>query len=135
MSAQENKQVIRRLYEMVYQETSRGNKISESKVREFVDDETLIQHFLASQEAFPYYWIEPEELIAEGEMVAVRGWMRGKHLGPFMGHPPTGREIKVPMFITYRIVGGKVVDHWMTFDSAILFRQLGIPLPEEEAVL
>ena len=70
-----------------------------------------------------------EELIAEGDMVAARGWMRGAHLGTFMGIPPTGKEVKVPIYITYRIVGGKIVDHWMMMDSAVLMEQLGVSQP------
>ena len=129
MSAEENKDMIRRLYDLVYKTVISKNKVTLAMLREYIDDETLLQHFLASQEGFPYYWMECDELIAEGDMVAMRGWMRGTHLGTFMGIPPTGKEVKVPTYVTYRVIGGKIVDHWMMMDSAILMEQLGVSQP------
>jgi predicted ester cyclase len=36
----------------------------------------------------------------------------------------------VQIFLTYRIAGGKIVDHWMLMDNLQLMQQLGfIPNP------
>jgi predicted ATPase/transcriptional regulator with XRE-family HTH domain len=83
-----------------------------------------------AEAAFPGYRIDPEEIVAEGDLVSVRGWMHGVHQGPFMGIPPTGKEFIIPIFMTYRITGGKLVDQWMLVDSLALIQQLGIvPVP------
>ena len=63
--------------------------------------------------SFPGYWLEAEDMIAEGDQVALRGKVRGVHGGDLMGIPPTGREVSVPIHITYRIADGKIVQHWM----------------------
>jgi predicted ester cyclase len=126
MSASENKEFIRKFLEEVS-----GKPKPVELLQKYITDQTLIDHIIASEAAFPLYALEVDEMIAEGDLVAIRSRHKGVNNGSFMGYPPTGRETDIPGFVTYRIVGGKIVDHWMTFDSAILFRQLGIPLPEK----
>ena len=49
------------------------------------------------------------------------------HTGPFMGIAPTGKTFAdVPLHITYRLAGGKIVDHWMMLDNADLMQKLGL---------
>lgn len=91
----------------------------------FITDEALKQHIAMYEASLPGYWIEAEDLIAEGDQVVVRGKVRGVHNGALMDIPPTGREVAVPLFITYRIASGKIVQHWMVFDMLELLRQLG----------
>lgn len=121
MSIEENKALIRR-----YIAAISGKPKPEEVVRLFVADETLIEHIRAAEEAFPLYYLDVDEMIAEGDMVAVRVHHRGVHRGPFMGIPPTGKETDVPGFLTYRIADGKIVDHWMLADSLLMMQQLGI---------
>ena len=121
MTVEENKTFIRR-----YVEAITGKPKPEEVVRLFVVDETLIDHIRVAEEAFPLYRLDIEEMIAEGDLVAIRARHRGVHRGPFMGIPPTGNEIDVPGFITYRIVDGKIVDHWMLADNLLMMQQLGV---------
>jgi len=93
-------------------------------LQQYLTDQPLIEHILFSETAFPLYWIELEELIAEGDLVSLRTRLRGVHQGEFMGIPPTGNEIDVPCFLTYRIVGGKIADHWMMIDNSLMLQQL-----------
>ena len=95
-------------------------------MRLFVADESLIEHIRVAEGAFPLYRLDIEEMIAEGDKVGVRVHHRGVHRGSFMGIPPTGREIDVPGFLTYRINDGKIVDHWMLGDNLLMMQQLGI---------
>lgn len=101
-------------------------------MREYISDETLIAHGLASREGFPFYWIDYEEMVAEGDLVSARGWFCVTHLGTFMGIPPTGIDVRVRIFVTYRITGGKIVNHWMMMDSAGLMEQLGSNPPQQQ---
>src|SRR3989442_797735 len=44
-------------------------------------------------EAFPDFIITVHDIIAEGELVALRTSGRGTHRGPLFGVPPTGKPI------------------------------------------
>jgi predicted ester cyclase len=107
-----------------------GKEKSESLLRQFVSDESLIQHTLGMEMAFPRYAIKPEDVIAEADKVVVRGTVRATHKGDLMGIPPTGVEVTVPLTIIYRIADGKVAQHWMNADMLGLMQQLGVvPAP------
>jgi predicted ester cyclase len=129
MSSQANKQLIQKLIERFS-----GKPKTDELLRQLVADEALIAHSLASESAFPCYRIDPIEMIAEGDLVSIRSTWSGTHLGEFMGVPGTGKTFATPLFVTYRISGGKVVDHWMIIDNADLMRQLGIPQPQATGV-
>jgi predicted ester cyclase len=60
---------------------------------------------------------------AQSVLLSVRGRFRGEHKGPFLGNPPTGKSFDVPIYLTYRIAGGKIVDHWMLVDNALMMQQ------------
>jgi predicted SnoaL-like aldol condensation-catalyzing enzyme len=129
MSVQENKEFVRR-----YIEAISGKPKPESVQNLYVAEQPLKDHIAVAEEAFPLYAYEIEEMIAEGDLVSLRGRIRGTHKGSFMGVPPTGKSIDVPIFITYRIAGGKIVDHWMLVDNAAVMQQLGlIPNPADAA--
>ncbi len=64
--------------------------------------------------------------MAEGDTVVARVTWRATHQGTFFGIPPTGRAITVPAISIWRIVDGKVVEHWGVFDSATVLQQLGV---------
>jgi predicted ester cyclase len=121
MSTQENKDFVRR-----YIEAISGKPKPESVVNLYVGEQPLKDHIAMAEEAFPLYAITIEELIAEGDLVSLRGRFQGTHKGPFMGTPPTGKSFDVPIYLTYRIAGGKIVDHWMLVDNAAMMQQLGL---------
>ena len=123
MSTEENKAFIRR-----YLDAFSGK----AKPRELLDqyiadsDEELKQHALAFEAAFPHYEITADDMIAEGDKVAVLARFRGTHQGDLMGIAPTGKEAEVPFAITYRIADGMIVEHWMSFDRMAMMDQLGL---------
>ena len=79
--------------------------------------------------AFPDLAIAIEDLLAEGELVAVRSTVRGTHRGDFFGLPPTGRRVAVAALALYRLAGGRIVERWAVVDTLELLRQLGLPPP------
>ncbi len=89
-------------------------------------DEELKQHIVFFEAAFPRYKLIADDMIAEGDKVAVHARFEGTHQGELMGIPPTGKEVSVPFIITYRIAEGKIVQHWMSFDRMALMEQLGV---------
>ena len=71
-----------------------------------------------------------EDLVAEGDKVAVRYTWTGRHTGEFMGAPPTDKLIIFRLITILRIVDGKVVEEWEGSDMLDLERQLGL-IPAE----
>jgi predicted SnoaL-like aldol condensation-catalyzing enzyme len=122
----ENKEFVIR-----YLNALSGKPKPESMLREYLDDEELIEHILASEISFPEYELIAEDILAEGDLVAIRGRLVGIHKGDFMGIPPTGRKIDLELFVNYRIANGKIVDHWMILDSAVMMEQLGVELVKQ----
>ena len=76
--------------------------------------------------AFPDLKITIEQLIADGDLVAVRYIGEGTNTGEGNGLPATGRHVKVSGITIFRIVDGKVTDEWTEFDRAGMMRQLGL---------
>ena len=65
-----------------------------------------------------------EQMIAEGDIVAVRLTARATPVAPFMGVPPAGRGYEIGEMHFFRLQGGRITEHWHEFDSATLLRQL-----------
>ena len=76
--------------------------------------------------AFPDYRVTIEDLIAEDDKVVARLTTSGTHQGVFMGFPPTGKHMATTGVEIFRIVGGKVVEHWDFYDELGMMRQLGL---------
>lgn len=128
MSTQENKEFVRR-----YLEALSGKPKPPELVNQFVAEQPLKDHIAAAEVGFPSYKLEADQMIAEGDLVSVIGRFSGTHTGPFMGIPATGKSFSdVAIHITYRIEGGKIVEHWMLFDAPALMQQLGLA-PSAEA--
>ena len=75
--------------------------------------------------AFPDLRFTVDDLVAEGDRVVFRATMRGTHLGPFRGVPPTGRRIEGAVLDVVRVEGGRFAEHWGGPDLWDLLRQLG----------
>ncbi len=76
--------------------------------------------------AFPDGQMTIENLLAEGDQVAVRWIYRGTHTGNLMNMPPTGKQFSVQGLNIFRIVDGKIAENWASFDMLGLLQQLGV---------
>jgi steroid delta-isomerase-like uncharacterized protein len=80
--------------------------------------------------AFPDMRVTIEDLVAEGDKVAARWSVTGTHRGELMGIPATGKRVTVTGMEINRFAGGKLVEHWESFDQLGLMQQLGVvPTP------
>ncbi|MBD3206935.1 hypothetical protein GF319_11425 [Candidatus Bathyarchaeota archaeon] len=70
-----------------------------------------------------------EDLIAEGDRVAFRGYVRTVHTGEFMGVPASGKEIVVSVIGFAKIEQGKIAEWWNFPDRLSWMQQIGA-LPE-----
>jgi steroid delta-isomerase-like uncharacterized protein len=90
-----------------------------------VNRESLQAFATAHRSAFPDWRSTCEELVGEGEIIAERWTGTGTHQGEFQGIAPTGRYVKVPGVVFYRIAFGKITEFRGLFDGLALTRQLG----------
>lgn len=74
--------------------------------------------------AFSQIRVVAEQIVAEGEMVAVRWTARGRHTGHLLGLPPTHRETVTTGIDMLRIVDGRIVEGWISWDTLSLLEQL-----------
>jgi steroid delta-isomerase-like uncharacterized protein len=140
MSAEENKELVRRFVEEFWNE---GNADAAEELMapdaeihmptgERVDLEGLKGFAGAFRGSFPDWHSTFEELVAEGDRVAERWTGRGTHRGELLGLAPTDRMVEVPGSVFYRIVGGKIVEFRGQLDMMGLMRQLGaMPSPQQ----
>lgn len=127
MAANENKDLVRRYLA----EVSGKDKPAEM-LDKYVADEELKQHIAVFEAAFPRYELIADDLVAEGDRVALRGTVKGHHTGELMGIPPTGKTVSLPVLLIYRLANGKIAEHWMGVDRLALLEQLGVA-PAKEA--
>ena len=67
-----------------------------------------------------------EDEICEGDKVVARVTMHGRHVGEFLGRPPSGKEFATKQIHIYRIEDGKVIEHWSVRDDLGQALQLGL---------
>ena len=125
MNAEASKQFIRD-----YLEALSGKPKPREVIERFVDDRALIEHIELFEASFPEYELSIEDILAEGNRVAIRALFRGTHAAPFQGIQATGKVVTAPVMLIYVIENGKIVEHWMNADVLGLLQQLGaIPVP------
>ena len=84
--------------------------------------------------AIPDLRVTIEDLVAEGDKVAVRRSYEGTHQGELLGIPATGKQLQVGSISIFRLVDGKIAENWEQLDRLALLQQLGvIPAPSAPA--
>lgn len=80
--------------------------------------------------AFPDSRFAIEDMVAEGNRVAVRHSLRGTHGAELLGIPATGKPVVVNAIAILRLEKGEAVELWLNADFAGLMQQLGgVPEP------
>jgi predicted ester cyclase len=120
MTVEQNKAFIR-----LYFESVSGNDKPEAEMDRYISgDVELKQHITVMEAAFPRYELIADDIVAEGDNVAVRATFRGTHKGDLMGIAPTGKLVVLPLIIIYRIAQGRIAEHWLSVDMLSLMQQL-----------
>ena len=138
MSTEENKALMRRAYEEVYNQRVLAD-LDELCDPDFVYHSASMtiqglqayKHFASLLfSAFPDGHFNLEDMIAEGDRVVVRHTFRGTHQGDFRGIPPTGKQVTTTAIVISRIANGKAIEAWFNGDDLGRMQQLGvIPVP------
>jgi steroid delta-isomerase-like uncharacterized protein len=89
------------------------------------DRDGIHQFVKQVRSAFPDLETTVDDIVAEGDEIAVRSTFRGTHEGDFMGIPATGKKVEVANYDFVRLENDQAVEHWGTIDSAALMEQLG----------
>jgi steroid delta-isomerase-like uncharacterized protein len=88
--------------------------------------EEVARYFEETRTAFPD---QENELIAlhhADDAVIVEAWVRGTHLGPFRGLPPTGRRWEMQFAAVFVFEEDRLMCERVYFDTNTVLRQLGI---------
>jgi len=134
----ENKAIAKRWFDEVW---NNGNA---SAIRELLAEDVLIHGLVDStgapvkgvkgfetfhaqfRGAFPNIMITVEDMIAEGDKVAVRCNVKAKHSGDSLGISATHNDVEFTGIAILRVHNGQLAEGWNNFDFLEMNRQLGI---------
>ena len=136
MSLEANKSAVLRVYELLNQ--GEVDPVGELVTDDYVEHDPLpgqgvgregvLDRFsLISRALAPHFTID--DVVAEGDRVVVRWTNSGTHVGEFAGIPATGRTFTMAGIDIYRVVDGRLCEHWHVVDQLSMLGQLGL-LPE-----
>ena len=96
-----------------------------------IGPEGIKQAVTLFRNAFPDLHYSVEAQLAEGELVLSRFSASGTQTGEFLGKAPTGRQVSYTGMDLNRIVDGRIVESWVSYDALGLLQQLGLVPPLE----
>ena len=91
--------------------------------------EAVKQNVTAFREAFPDLAWTIDDVVGEGDRVAIRLTLHGTHLGTFRGIAPTGRSVTMQEMVFWRLIDGRLHTGWFQADMMGLRIQLGVLPP------
>jgi predicted ester cyclase len=136
---QQNLSTVKRMYEefinggneAVFDELVDANVIENEELPPGLEPnrEGVKQLFRMFRSAFPDIHFQVDEMIAADDKIIARITISGTNDGSFMNMPPTGNKISYKGIDIFRLVNGKVVEHWGIGDNAKMMEQLAV-VPE-----
>jgi len=125
-----NERIVRRIYD----ECLNGGR--PELLRELVADEFVGpqgergasgfgQTVAGLRAGFPDIRFTIEDVVADGDRVAVRWTWHATHTGAFRAWGPTGKAVKDTGMAFYQLAHGKVVRAWVETDRLAVLQQIG----------
>jgi predicted ester cyclase len=91
------------------------------------DKNGAIDFYRAFWSAFADARVEPLEMIAGDDLIAVRLYIKGTHRGEIMGVAPSGNEIDVEEITIFKLDDeGRCVERWIRLDELSFLQQIGV---------
>jgi predicted ester cyclase len=132
MLTDDNKALVQKFYEEIVNQknlTALGQFVAPNAVNHTVPSgfpqgpsQFLGLHF----NAFPDLKVTVEDLLADGDKVVARVSILGTHQGALRAVSPTGKPFTGMAINIFRIVNGKIVEHWGLADRLGALQQLGV---------
>jgi len=137
MEIEQNKELVRRQFDLLNAGDAKGaaalwvqDALNHGRKVDSKQMESVYESLNSLQERH-----EIHEMIAEGEWVSVRTTCRGRHAakvrvnsGIFAQVEPTGRKYEVQHIHMFRVVDGRIKEHWANRDDLGAARQVGLEL-------
>lgn len=138
-TTEENKRVVRRFPEEVategnidvIDEICAEDVLDHSPLGDVEGREELKEQASYLLTAFGDFSATVEDIIGEGDTVAMRVTVRGTHEGEFMGVEPTGEAFEVQNMVFTRVKDGQIAERWVQPDMLGMLQQLGVVEPPE----
>jgi steroid delta-isomerase-like uncharacterized protein len=135
---EENKEIVRRFNE--------GRSTGDLSVIDDLLTDDCIVHALGTggdsdreslrktpfRDAMPDSAATIEDMVAEGDKVAMRFTWAGTHTDQLGNIAPTGKHVEVARFALFRLENSKIAEIWILTNSLGFYQQLGLLPPDEE---
>ena len=137
MSVEENKAVIHRHVEEVFNqgdldvvdEIVSPDYVYHGPLGEFTGTEGFKQIVMLARNAFPDINFVIDDMIGEGDKLAVRYSWTGTFLGKFGDLEPTGKKVNITAAYFYKFADGKEVEAIPYSDMLSFYQQIGATPP------
>ncbi len=96
-----------------------------SQEEDFIGIEGFKKWVRTNRASYSDFRVTIDRVVVEGEMVCLQWTVTGTHDGPMGEIPATGKRIKVKGLTLSRVLDGKIVEEWITWDLLGMYRQLG----------
>lgn len=135
MTAEDNRRLVQEHYESFVAKQD-AEAIRRQLAADFVDHEmppgtppgpeSILQYRAMLHKAFPDLKVRIDDIVAEGDRVAVRATWTGTHRGslPMLPIPPSNRAFTFSGMVFWRIRDGRIAERWATIDRLGLQQQL-----------
>lgn len=120
--AEQNKALVRQMFDEIW------NKRQIEAIGMFYASDRVADttKFVGSMfAAFAEWQLTVDDIIAEGDQVAVHWHNTGTHQGEYLGIPATGKRVTFEGMGLQRVVGGKIVDDSGFWDNLSIQQELG----------
>lgn len=109
----------------VLEEICTASVVNHTPLAEVEGHVALKEYEARIHEAFPGFDVTFEDVVVEGNRVAMRLTIAGTHRGPMMGVEPTGREVTFGNSIFHRMEDGRIAERRVQPDVFGILVQLG----------
>ena len=106
--------------------TSSGTAGPSAPLRGLRTSSGLLRGFIG---ALPDLNAQEQDIVAQGDMVAVRFVVEATHEGELLGIAPTGRRVRWDAVDVYRLRDGKITEEWAADDLTAILHQVGAYTP------
>ena len=90
----------------------------------------VTEFYRSFRNAFEDFELSAQDVLAEGDKVAVRYRITGTHAGELLGVPASGNKVDLEGQSFFRFENGRVAERWQALDAANLMTQIGaLPAP------